>query len=262
MSTHYATLGLPASASNADIRQAYRKLVWLTHPDRTPDPAAHERYLAVNDAYEVLSNPTRRASYDAALEWRATPRAPAPPPAPHAPQRPRAHSPAAWPRRPPPPPLHVLYAKQFARALPKLRLVAVVSVLFVLAVVLDCQRSERLPNERVRAVDFHSNSGFTVSTGTVLIRGRANVDLAVGDLLDITRTPWLGKVRAIRVKSGASRGTHITINTFRMVWLLSVVVLGTAGAVLSGRLRPDQAFSAGFVNCVGLFFLGICLLII
>lgn len=83
MSTHYATLGLPTTASTADIRQAYRQLVWLTHPDRTPDPAAHARYLVVNDAYEVLSNPARRAAYDAALEWRATaPQRPAAPPRP------------------------------------------------------------------------------------------------------------------------------------------------------------------------------------
>ena len=239
MSTHYATLGLPASATTAEIRQAYRELVWLTHPDRTPDPAAHVRYLAVNEAYEVLSNPSRRASYDAALEWRAMPRVPAPPPAPNAPQQPRAHSPVARPRRPPAPPPHVLYAKQFAWALPKLRMVAVVSVLFALAVLLDCQRSELLPNERVQAADFYSNYGFTVSTGNILIRGWKNVDLAVGDLLEVSRTPWLGKIRSVQVTSGASRGSHLTVNTFTLVRLLSIVVLVTAGAVLSGGLRPD-----------------------
>lgn len=261
MSTHYATLGVPATASAADIRQAYRKLVWLTHPDRTPDPAAHEQYLAVNEAYEVLNNPARRAAYDAALQWRATaPRAAPEPTA--APPRPRAHSRVARPRRPPTPPLHVLYATQFAQALPKLRLVAIVSIVFALAVLLDCQRSELLANERVRTIDFHSNNGFTVFTGNALIRGRANVELVAGDLLDVHRTPWLGKIRAIQVKSGTSRGTYLTINTFRVTWLLSLLALSTAGAVLSGRLRPDQAFSAGFVNCVCLFFLVICLLII
>ncbi|MBT2559534.1 J domain-containing protein [Hymenobacter sp. ISL-91] len=258
MSTHYATLGLPASASATDIRQAYRKLVWLTHPDRTPDPAAHARYLAVNEAYEVLSNPSRRASYDAALEWRATPRDSAP----HAPQRPRAHSPAARPRRPPAPTLHTLYAKQFAWALPKLRVVAVVSIFLALAVLLDCQRSALLTNEHVRTVEFQSNYGFTVSTGNTLIQGWKNVDLAVGDLLEVSRTPWLSKIRSVQVVSGASRGSHLTVNTFRLVRLLSVLVLGTAGAVLAGQLRPDQAFSFGFVNCVGLLFLGICLLMI
>ncbi|WP_019946328.1 J domain-containing protein [Hymenobacter aerophilus] len=95
MSTHYTTLGLTSSASEADIRRAYRQLVWITHPDRTPDPAAHARYLAVNDAYEVLSNPARRAAYDAALEWRATAR-----PKPVTP--PVAQRPGAQPRGRPP----------------------------------------------------------------------------------------------------------------------------------------------------------------
>ena len=62
--THYEVLELPENASAADIRRAYRRLVLLTHPDRTPDPAAHARYLAINTAYEVLSDPGRRAAYD------------------------------------------------------------------------------------------------------------------------------------------------------------------------------------------------------
>ncbi|OWP65000.1 hypothetical protein CDA63_01185 [Hymenobacter amundsenii] len=73
MNTHYATLGLLANASPDTIRQAYRRLVLLTHPDRTPNPAAHQRFLAVNDAYDVLSNPTRRAAYDAACGGRRLP---------------------------------------------------------------------------------------------------------------------------------------------------------------------------------------------
>ncbi|MDQ2771946.1 MAG: DnaJ domain-containing protein [Bacteroidota bacterium] len=62
--THYEVLELPENAPAADIRRAYRRLVLLTHPDRTPDPAAHARYLAINAAYEVLSDPGRRAGYD------------------------------------------------------------------------------------------------------------------------------------------------------------------------------------------------------
>ena len=64
---HYEALELPATAPAADIRRAYRRLVLLTHPDRTPDPAAHARYLAINAAYEVLSDPARRAAYDSSF---------------------------------------------------------------------------------------------------------------------------------------------------------------------------------------------------
>ena len=65
--THYQTLEIAPAADAAAIRTAYRRLVLLTHPDRTPDPAAHARYLAVNAAYEVLADPARRQAYDHSL---------------------------------------------------------------------------------------------------------------------------------------------------------------------------------------------------
>ncbi|MFD2787021.1 J domain-containing protein [Hymenobacter rubripertinctus] len=102
MSTHYATLGLPANAPPAAIRQAYRRLVLLTHPDRTPDPAAHQRFLAVNDAYDVLRDPARRAAYDATLRRAAAPafRPPSPGSAPrNSPPRHARPGPQAQPRR-------------------------------------------------------------------------------------------------------------------------------------------------------------------
>jgi curved DNA-binding protein CbpA len=78
--THYEALELPPNAPAADIRRAYRRLVLLTHPDRTPDPAAHARYLVVNAAYETLSDPGRRHAYDLALQAPAGNPVFAPPP--------------------------------------------------------------------------------------------------------------------------------------------------------------------------------------
>ncbi|OUJ75073.1 J domain-containing protein [Hymenobacter crusticola] len=68
MKNYYHTLELSNFASTADIRRAYRRLVLLTHPDRTPDLAAHERYLAINEAYDVLGHVARRQLYDAQLQ--------------------------------------------------------------------------------------------------------------------------------------------------------------------------------------------------
>lgn len=73
MKTHYQVLELPEQASADDIRRAYLRLVRLTHPDRTPDPAAHARYLLVNEAYDTLREPARRAHYDAQLRAAAAP---------------------------------------------------------------------------------------------------------------------------------------------------------------------------------------------
>lgn len=65
MSDHYATLGVAHDASPEDIKRAYRKLARTLHPDVNPAADAEDRFKEVSHAYEVLSNPERRATYDA-----------------------------------------------------------------------------------------------------------------------------------------------------------------------------------------------------
>lgn len=61
---HYAALGLPSSASLADIKKAFRQHASVHHPDRNDSPQAPARFRAVQEAYEVLSDPDRRKAYD------------------------------------------------------------------------------------------------------------------------------------------------------------------------------------------------------
>ena len=62
---YYSLLGVKRSASPTDIKNAFRKLVFQYHPDRNPnDRAAAERLKRVLEAYGVLSNSAKRASYD------------------------------------------------------------------------------------------------------------------------------------------------------------------------------------------------------
>lgn len=62
---HYSVLGVKRSASQEEIKRAYRKAVFRYHPDRNPgDDEAAGKFKQVLDAYEVLSDVRRRASYD------------------------------------------------------------------------------------------------------------------------------------------------------------------------------------------------------
>ncbi len=61
----YATLGIPRTASEADIKSAYRKLAKELHPDRNKDnPKAAEKFSEVTRAYDLLSDKAKRAQYD------------------------------------------------------------------------------------------------------------------------------------------------------------------------------------------------------
>ena len=62
---YYETLGVGREADPKEIRSAYRRLARQYHPDVNPgDPEAEERFKEINEAYEVLSDPQKRAKYD------------------------------------------------------------------------------------------------------------------------------------------------------------------------------------------------------
>ena len=61
----YATLGIPAGASRAEAARAHRRLAKRFHPDLTPGQGAAERMRRINEAWRILSDPARRAGYDA-----------------------------------------------------------------------------------------------------------------------------------------------------------------------------------------------------
>ena len=62
---YYQVLGVDKTASQDDIKKAYRKLARKFHPDLNPnDPTAKEKFQAINEANEVLSDPEKRKKYD------------------------------------------------------------------------------------------------------------------------------------------------------------------------------------------------------
>ena len=69
---YYATLGVPKTATQAEIKKAYRKLARELHPDTNKDPAAEKRFKEANEAHAVLADPEKRKQYDElGANWQA-----------------------------------------------------------------------------------------------------------------------------------------------------------------------------------------------
>jgi molecular chaperone DnaJ len=61
---YYEVLGVERGADDAAIKRAFRKLAQQWHPDVNTEPEAHARFKEINEAYQVLSDPSRRQAYD------------------------------------------------------------------------------------------------------------------------------------------------------------------------------------------------------
>jgi len=62
---YYEVLGVPRDADLKTIKKAFRELALRYHPDRNKEPGAEDRFKEIAEAYAVLSDPKKRAQYDA-----------------------------------------------------------------------------------------------------------------------------------------------------------------------------------------------------
>lgn len=61
---YYKILGIQTGANEDEIKKAYRKMALKYHPDKNKDPNAEEKFKEIAEAYDVLSDPKKRAVYD------------------------------------------------------------------------------------------------------------------------------------------------------------------------------------------------------
>lgn len=61
---YYEILGIDRNATDEEIKRAFRKLAFIYHPDHNREEGAEERFKEINEAYQVLSDPDKRAAYD------------------------------------------------------------------------------------------------------------------------------------------------------------------------------------------------------
>ena len=61
---HYAVLGISPSATDREVKKAFRKLAIKYHPDKNKEPEAQEKFQEIGTAYEILSDPEKRRQCD------------------------------------------------------------------------------------------------------------------------------------------------------------------------------------------------------
>ena len=79
VTNHYKTLKISPTATQAEIKQAYRRLVKLFHPDSRSDTAGHEEIVRLNAAYEILGDAQHRKSYDRQISQQSEQQSPVAP---------------------------------------------------------------------------------------------------------------------------------------------------------------------------------------
>lgn len=239
---YYAILGVPSSASQHEIKKAFRKLAIRYHPDKNSAPEARPLFHDINEAYDVLGDPRKRAQYD---QRRGNPFASLQ----DVPVRP--HRDPAYRRRAPhpqskkgPPASWILMRDSLPYVMWISRVGLLVSTLFFV----DYFLPYRLEAEQVRAVSAvtlrHTVSYHILTTASgreIKVYNYETKKFPVGELIYIRLTPVYGSV--ITVSNAAGTHREWLAYTYRMLIFFPIALFINSLLAFIYRKRVEFCFN-------------------
>jgi curved DNA-binding protein CbpA len=257
MKDYYAILGVRSTAHAAEIKRVYRQLVVQYHPDKNPDPQAHAYMAEINEAYDVLGDPSSRAAYDQRRQhgWAEVLTGAAE----QAPPVPRHRDPKYRPRPAPASSRRNERREMMQVCVPYIRwfniIGLVVTVLFGLDYILPYKTVDsEIVDFNVRTMGSrYGNQGAYAST---------KLHLANGDALRVEgfSTPTILENPGIRYRrtwifrtlmSVEYHGVYTRVGyVYRALALFPLVLFGTSLAAVLRRRNIEFFFNASFVNAL------------
>lgn len=262
MKDYYQIIGTESGASQREIKQAFRKLAVHYHPDKNPDPEAELKFKEINEAYEVLNNPVKRAAYD---ERRLNPYVESPP-SPHRDPAYRRNS-YQYQRTTSP---HYSSRELMAEYLPKFRWMCwaglVLTVLLAFDFFLPHQSAREDIEEITRVFRTGRYGGGIYDHDLIVTRQGTEIIIFNNDLLHFKDEPWVMIERTLIFSKvlNAKAGTEDYTVTGASIYssLVFVPVILFVASLLGVTIRKKIEFPFNLSIVSGLFVIIVLYLII
>lgn len=267
---YYEILGLDRFATEKEIKQSFRSLAIVYHPDSNDHPEAHQKFLDLNEAYQVLSDERRKIRYDEQYDYVKLGRQSMV----HRPDLRYKYKESTGPSTYATPP-RKSRAEEFGRYSPYAKLVAWIGLLFSLSLVLDYFLADHSTIQTVKAGMLTEGPGGELS-GFIhtedyqfLLDYKHFEHLGKGDKISLRQTPIYEVITHLYVWESASTVAgsgevrqdnsaqmqygptfsffpHYGIFNVFSFFLVGLIVLSLVGVAISKR--PEFLFKLGLLN--------------
>lgn len=241
MTDYYSLLRVSRHATGAEIKQAYRRMAVLLHPDKNPHPDASEGFRAISEAWEVLGDPFKKALYDQMLNGETE-------------SVPAHRDPAYRGKRtayhvPQPDPNKIFIQKFYGYSWWVVRIAVICSVILLIDFILPADRME---DEIIRDQrTLHHHIMYTRSGRQFNVSFPQNKFFHREPEITVYVSPMLGILKNIETRSGNFQLRNLP-SLYRNFSFMPLVMAGLALiAILFFRTKGESQFNAAIV----LFFL-------